>query len=228
MHIVQCVTYFHLSPLPLHLRTHPRTMEVEVKLRLPTAEAHQRVADLLAANHKVSHLQENVFFDGVNGELSSKKTVLRLRFYGADAHRCVVAVKGKAVIVDGISRVSEEEEEVADAATAHSCLADPQRLFILDSSLINRVAKEFQVQSFACLGGFRNVRNVFHWKDLVLELDETQYPFGTSYEIECETSDAEHARSVLEDFLHQNGIPFSYSTTSKFATFRSGKLPEIP
>lgn len=202
-------------------------MEVEVKLRLPTAQAHQKVADLLAVYHKVSHLQENIFFDGENGELSSKKAVMRLRFYGADAHKCVVSLKGKASIVNGISTVSEEEEEVADAASSHACVAEPHRLLTLDSTLIHRIVDDFKVQNFVCLGGFRNVRNVFHWENLVLELDETQYAFGTAYEIECETSNPEHARSVLEDFLNHHGIPFSYSTTSKFATFRSGKLPDI-
>ncbi|KAI5069158.1 hypothetical protein GOP47_0015459 [Adiantum capillus-veneris] len=202
-------------------------MEVEVKLRLPTAEAHQRVADLLAAYHQVTHLQQNFFFDGENGELSSKKAVMRLRFYGADSRKCIASLKGKATIANGISTVSEEEEEVADAASARACVAEPRHLLALDSTLINRITQDFQVQNFICLGSFRNVRNVFHWENLVLELDETQYDFGTAYEIECETSDPEHARSVLEDFLNHHGIPFSYSTSSKFAMFRAGKLPDM-
>ena len=44
-------------------------MEVEVKLRLPSAEAHAKIAKLLEPNHGVTHLQENVFFDGANEEL---------------------------------------------------------------------------------------------------------------------------------------------------------------
>eukprot|EP00250_Pteridium_aquilinum_P002775 c12995_g1_i1 orf=135-746(+) len=202
-------------------------MEVEVKLRLPSAEAHQRVADLLAANHKVSHLQENIFFDGLKGELSSNKAVLRLRFYGGDANKCVASLKGKARIVDGISTVSEEEEEIADPASAYACVADPIRLLNLDCALIRRVCEDFHIEGVVCLGGFRNVRNVFHWQGLTLELDETQFDFGTAYEIECETSDPQHARSVLEEFLNRHGIPFSYSTASKFAVFKSGKLPDM-
>jgi adenylate cyclase class IV len=81
-------------------------MEVEVKLRLQDAAAHEKVAALLATSHEVTHLQENVFFDGANQELSSKRMVLRLRFYNGDG-RCVVSLKGKAVIIDGISRGSE-------------------------------------------------------------------------------------------------------------------------
>ena len=77
-----------------------------MKLRLEDAAAHEKVAALLAASHEVTHLQENVFFDGANQELSSKRMVLRLRFYNGD-DRCVVSLKGKAVIIDGISRGSE-------------------------------------------------------------------------------------------------------------------------
>lgn len=84
----------------------PIAMEVEVKIRLDDALAHQKVAALLASNHQVTHLQENVFFDGAQQELSSKRAVLRLRFYNGD-QRCVVTLKGKAVIIDGISRGSE-------------------------------------------------------------------------------------------------------------------------
>lgn len=81
-------------------------MEVEVKIRLDDASAHQKVVALLTAHYQVTHLQQNVFFDGAQQELSSKNMVLRLRFYNGD-ERCVVSLKGKAVIIDGISRGSE-------------------------------------------------------------------------------------------------------------------------
>ena len=47
----------------------PAVTEVEVKLRLADAEAHAAVAQLLGDSHVVTHQQENVFFDGKNGEL---------------------------------------------------------------------------------------------------------------------------------------------------------------
>jgi adenylate cyclase class IV len=84
-------------------------MEVEIKLRLPDGPTHEKVASLLGPKHEVTYLQENVFFDGAAQELSSKRTVLRLRFYNGD-ERCVATVKGKAVIIDGISRGTEVRE----------------------------------------------------------------------------------------------------------------------
>lgn len=76
-----------------------------------------------------------------------------------------------------------------------------------------------------CLGGFRNVRNVYNWEGYKIELDETHFEFGTNYEIEVETSEPERVRQLLGGFLDSNNIPYAFSTLSKFAIFRSGKLP---
>ncbi len=37
------------------------------------------------------------------------------------------------------------------------------------------------------LGGFKNVRSDYDWEGFKLELDETQFDWGTVYEIEVET-----------------------------------------
>ncbi|KAF9588275.1 hypothetical protein IFM89_008692 [Coptis chinensis] len=79
---------------------------------------------------------------------------------------------------------------------------------------------------FVCLGGFRNVRGVYDWNGLKLELDETQYDFNISYEIECESDDPENVKMVLKKFLNENAVEYSYSEISKFVVCRSGKLPE--
>lgn len=44
-------------------------MEVEVKLRLPSAEAHASLAKVLAPFYETTYNQENIFFDGSNKEL---------------------------------------------------------------------------------------------------------------------------------------------------------------
>lgn len=211
-------------------------MEVEVKLRIPESSAHQRLSDLLAPRHLRTHHQENVFFDGSRGELSSRLAVLRLRFYDGDI-RCVASLKARALLSDGVSRVEEDEEDV-DPSAARACIAEPWRLLSLPaavvgcggpSRILKRVVVEFgaggEVPEFVCLGGFRNVRAVYGWDEgLTLELDETHYDFGTSYELECETTEPDRAKELLEGFLKENEIPYSYSTASKFAVFRAGKL----
>lgn len=204
-------------------------MEVEVKLRLHDSTSHQKLSDLLSPFHTKTLVQENVFFDGVNAELTSNLAALRLRFYNDNSH-CVLSLKVKPVISKGISRV-EEVEEPFDLTVGRASIAEPWRLLSFESSeILKRVKKEFGVGGkdggLVCLGGFRNVRAVYSWKGLKLELDETNYEFGTSYELECETLDPEKDKKLLEEYLVENGIRYSYSQVSKFAVFRSQKLPD--
>ncbi|XP_062078211.1 triphosphate tunnel metalloenzyme 3 [Humulus lupulus] len=201
-------------------------MEVEVKLRLPDATAHRRVSELLTPFLVTTHRQENCFFDGAAAELSSCRAVLRIRFSDKDP-RCMVSLKAKAVLKDGISRVEEDEEEL-DEPLGRACVAEVGKLGCVESRVLKRVREEFGVLEFVGLGGFENVRVVYEWKGLKLEVDETKYGFGTCYEIECESADPEAVKKVLEEFLKENGIEYSNSEASKFAIFRSGKLPSLP
>ncbi|KAM5548054.1 triphosphate tunnel metalloenzyme 3 [Rosa sericea] len=199
-------------------------MEVEVKLRLPDAAAHGQVTTLLAPFHLGTHRQENLFFDGSKSELSARRAALRLRFSDRSP-LCAVTLKAKAVLVDGVSRVEEDEEEM-DPAVGRACAAEPEKMMAAEESrVLRRVREEFGVLGFVGMGGFGNVRDVYDWKGLKLEVDETKYEFGTCYEIECESADPDGAKEKLEEFLKENGVRYSYSQVSKFATFRAGKLP---
>ncbi|KAH9624411.1 hypothetical protein KSS87_003430 [Heliosperma pusillum] len=213
-------------------------MEVEVKLRLPDAKAHQSLSTVLSPFHKQTHFQHNVFFDGAAGELSSRRAVLRLRFYGEDsatAKRCVVSLKAKAVLVDGVSRVEEDEEEI-DPDWAREIWANPNLIGSVELRILKRVRDEFGIKAeengsdggkYVCLGGFKNVRGVYEWNSLTLELDETLFDFGTLYEVECESAEPDKAKLLIEGLLKQSGIPYTYSAKSKFAIFISGKLPDL-
>ncbi|KAJ3675393.1 hypothetical protein LUZ60_004435 [Juncus effusus] len=201
-------------------------MEVEVKLRLPDAAAHRRLSDALASFHRCTHLQENIFFDGPNGELAAGSSALRLRFYGSDS-RCVLSLKSRPVLKAGISRVEEVEEDI-DPSVGRACVAQPCGLLSLASTcdIMKNVITEFNLdKTLVCLGGFKNVRAVYDWKDnLVLELDETSFSFGTVYEVECESENPEKAKELLEGFFKEVGVEYEYSRDNKFAIFRAGKL----
>ena len=150
----------------------------------------------------------------------------------------MLALKRRPRIDAGVSRV-EEVEEPLDAALALACADDPARLGQLDSPIVRLVADEYSVGGdaapFICLGGFRNTRAVYELEDededgggagggLVLELDETRFDFGTSYELECETAEPDRVKEVLERLLTVAGVPYEYSRSNKFACFMAGKL----
>lgn len=201
-------------------------MEVEIKLRLPSAAAHQLLSDVLSPFHLRTHLQQNLFFDTAAGDLAGALAALRVRFYDADA-KCVLSLKARAKLVDGVSRVEEEEEEILPSV-GREIVAEPSKVESLlpESKIMRRVREEIGVNGeFVCLGEFRNVRAVYEWEEgLILELDETKYEFGTSYEIECETTEPERVKVMLEGLLKEKEVPYEYSRASKFAVFRAGKL----
>ncbi|XP_073034588.1 triphosphate tunnel metalloenzyme 3-like isoform X1 [Primulina eburnea] len=200
-------------------------MEIEVKLRLPNKASYQKLLSLLSPFHVVTHHQHNTFFDGSASELSSRRAIFRLRFH-EQTHlpKCFACLKAKAIIINGVSRVEEDEEEV-DPNIGRACFEDPGKLTEMNSRVLRRVKEEFGVSGFMGLGGFKNVRNVYEWNEVKLEVDETKYEFGDLYEVECESVEPERVKGMIEEFFKQNGIDHSDSVVSKFAIFRAGNLP---
>ncbi|KDD71664.1 hypothetical protein H632_c4600p0, partial [Helicosporidium sp. ATCC 50920] len=150
-------------------------------------------------------------------ELRAAHVVLRLRFYNHDA-RALLTLKGKQVLRDGIGR-SSEQEVALEPAQARRYLEEPGALLEADIPLVQDLREALSLQGLVSLGGFCNVRQEFDWEGLRLELDQTQYEWGTLFELECETDEPEAARDRLEAFLSTNDVAFSYSATSKFANF---------
>lgn len=67
-------------------------MQVEIKLRLPNKEAHDKVAEALKDAYIETHDQENFFYEGSEKELNKARVSLRTRFYGGDK-KCVITMK---------------------------------------------------------------------------------------------------------------------------------------
>ncbi|XVF34539.1 hypothetical protein REPUB_Repub18cG0067700 [Reevesia pubescens] len=124
--------------------------------------------------------------------LSSQLFVLRLCFLNNDT-RCIIFLKSKPTLVDGVNRVEEHEEEL-DSCVARACVEDPARLGKIESRILKRVKEEFGIgdeMGFVC--------------------------------VECDSAYPDGVKTLLEEFLKDNGIDYSYMT--KFAIFRSGELP---
>ncbi|KAK7853333.1 triphosphate tunel metalloenzyme 3, partial [Quercus suber] len=138
-------------------------IEVEVKVRLPDSTSHQKLSTLLSPFYNKTLLQEKVFFNGSDSQLSSNLAVLRLCFItttATTANHCVLSLKAKPVISQGIN-CAQELEEPMGPTLGHACIAEPwQLLSITDSAIVERVKLEFGVSGLVwlvCLGGFRNL-----------------------------------------------------------------------
>ncbi|KAF9202446.1 hypothetical protein BGZ49_007406, partial [Haplosporangium sp. Z 27] len=174
-------------------------MEIEIKIRLSTEADTARLEHALGGSPFVSEDQDNVFFEGVNKELIKNKLVFRIRIIeksGKD-RIAVVALKGNAVLVDGISKV-EEEEEVIDIKIAEQIIENPN--LIPETAKTHRLLKKI-VERVPCndgythMGRFKNVRHKYQWQEYVVEVDRTMYPHGTAYEVEIESTNPENAKA---------------------------------
>ncbi|KAI5600441.1 hypothetical protein BDE02_01G024900 [Populus trichocarpa] len=161
-------------------------MEIGVKLRLPDSNSHQKLSTILSPLHIKSLIQENIFFDSKSSKLSSNLAALRL---------------SKPIMSNGISCVKKHEEPI-DPRINRVCVAEPWKLLG-----VRREVGIGENEDLVCLSGFRNVRQVFDWKGLKLELEPEKY------------------KELIEGLLKDNWIEFSYSEANEFALFRSGKLP---
>jgi uncharacterized protein YjbK len=199
-------------------------MEVEIKLQLPDAAAHAKVLSMLAPQRKAIYAQRNYFFDSPDGRVSKFRRTLRIRFFDDD--KAVLTIKGRQEMKDGVGRATEVEDDLP-LDFAKKCLDEPSLLLTSDSQHIQQIKKDADLSELTLLGGFKNNRSVFDWEGYTLEIDETIYSptdscpsEDTFYEIELETDDPEAIKGKLGDFLKENGVPYEFSTTTKFGRFR--------
>ncbi|KAG9068860.1 hypothetical protein KI688_011147 [Linnemannia hyalina] len=176
-------------------------MEIEIKIRLASEEHTARLEHALGGSPVSVEDQDNVFFDGVNKELIKNKLVFRIRVIEKSGKEpvAVVALKGNAVLIDGIASV-EEEEEAIEIDLARRIIENPGLIpeaansHRLLKKIVNRIPCS---EGYSHMGRFRNVRHKYQWQDYLVEVDRTSYPHGTAYEIEIESTDPEKAKSRL-------------------------------
>lgn len=110
-----------------------------------------QVTTLLALFHLGTHRQENLCFDRSKAELLVSRAILRLN--SSDRYPlCAVTLKARTVLVDVVSRVEKDEEEL-DPAIGRASIAKPDKLMSADSRVLRRMREEFGVLGFEGLGG---------------------------------------------------------------------------
>ncbi|KAK9800869.1 hypothetical protein WJX73_002996 [Symbiochloris irregularis] len=143
--------------------------------------------------------------------------LLKCRFYN-DTERALLTLKGQQNLVGGIGRGTELETDI-DPIKARALLQSPDDLLGMKIGFVDEVCRKLGVEHLVGLGGFKNVRKDFSWEGFKLELDETQFEWGTVFEIEVETEEPEQLKGKLESFLHEHQVSYSYSSVTKFHNF---------
>ncbi|KAF9187137.1 hypothetical protein BGZ51_001519 [Haplosporangium sp. Z 767] len=203
-------------------------MEIEIKIRLPTEEDTAKLERALGTPLVASEDQDNVFFDGAHRELIKERLVFRIRVIeksGKDPV-AVVALKGNAVLVNGIAHV-EEEEEAIDIDIARRIIEDPNLIpdAAANHQLLKKIVKRVPCKDgYTHMGRFRNERHKYQWQGYLVEVDRTMYPHGTAYEIEIESTDPAQAKERLTSLLEEQGVPFGNSERNKFENMLYGTL----
>jgi uncharacterized protein YjbK len=198
--------------------------EVEVKIQLLSKEDYDKF-DKEIGTPKVVQNQENVFFDGTQKEITSVKSIFRLRFFDDEnkKERCFLTHKGKSTLSQGVSSVEESEEEV-DAQLARQAISDPNTMLQWKGELIELLRDMYKVNGFVYLGGFKTLRKKYEFENHLIEFDQVQYSFGTNYEIEVETPDAHSFKPKLTQLLDNFNVKYQDSKRSKFANFVAGSI----
>jgi adenylate cyclase class IV len=170
-------------------------MEIEVKIRLPSAAEHARVNQLLGDAFKTQE-QVNAFFDTADNQLAPHRVVFRLRTNNASEY--VITVKESGKLVDGVSRASEREV-VIPGELGKSISTDANQLVVAAKSipLVKEILDRFPSPEWKRIGQYKTLRRKFNWEGFVVELDQTEFEFGTAYEIEIETVEAEQAKAKM-------------------------------
>ncbi|KAF9931318.1 hypothetical protein FBU30_010457 [Linnemannia zychae] len=203
-------------------------MEIEIKIRLASEEHTARLEKALGGTPISSENQDNVFFDGVNKELISNKLVFRIRLIEKSGKEpiAIVALKGNALLVNGIAHV-EEEEEAIDIEVARRIIENPN--LIPEAAQSHRLLKKI-VERVPCkegythMGRFKNVRHKYQWQEYLVEVDRTSFSHGTAYEVEIESTDPEKAKARFTALLQEHDIPFGNSQRNKFENMILGSL----
>lgn len=211
-------------------------MVQDVKIRLFTEEDVHRFATVIANDFVSEDVQENYFFDGLNGELSSKMSFFRVRV--KNGGQSVVGAVKEHQEVEGGTQVCWTQELPIDAEDAARLLTNPRSLpeaseFLAKSPSVLAAAlrEKFLLTGLSFVGSFRTHRATYSWSTsssqpvgLVIKIDKTKFPFGPHFEVEVSqiTVPVHDILDELSAWLTVNAIPFEVSSQSKLEAFMDG------
>ncbi|MEQ8768558.1 MAG: CYTH domain-containing protein [Planctomycetota bacterium] len=190
--------------------------EIEIKLRLPSAEAAQAVQAKLPAARAVRH-QVNHYYDTADLAIQRElRGMLRVRRQDA---RWIVCLKlGASISDDGTLRTEEIESDWQPPRAWR-----PEQigeLLACGLAPIERLAAVLRRVDLVYLGALENTRSEHSFEGHLIELDRTLLPRGrVEHELECETEDPDSLRPKLLDLLRRAGVEAAPQTRTKYQRF---------
>jgi uncharacterized protein YjbK len=197
-------------------------IETELKLGLvDTGQLDRLLASLPIPEGDVE--QANTYLVDIQGRLKAAGIMLRIRTMRPIAalrpKACVVTAKRGRKTSDGVFVADEYEQDLAVEAFA-ATQANPSVLLVNAGSAIRWVLDQANPKDLHVQGAMSNRRRVIAYEGLTLEIDETTFPGGhVDVEIEVETHNPEHARSVLLRHCQRLGVDLFNQPLAKYARF---------
>lgn len=204
--------------------------ETEIKVLIQPNNWTKVLEYFKETSEKVSKKKQTNYFIDTEGKLLKHRgDFLRYRVEdGVD--KAKLTLKENRNITDGISNCIELEEKIdilkscLDQCSISSRLSDQfvDELSSYSSVIIPELSKRnYGLKQGWYLGSFVTDRTVCNWKNLTVELDESDYLGNFQYEIEIETSEPEVVLLLLKQTLDTLSVSYTLSTQSKFQTLMS-------
>jgi uncharacterized protein YjbK len=175
--------------------------EKELKLVLSESEYNLLISHL-KENAKAGQVlkQRNTYFDTRDMDLLRRGDMLRLRDENGSR---ILTLKQRASCDDGYFVCNEKEEKLKDGADWKS------------------ICVQWGVTAeLKSVGAIENLRQCYHWRSYLLEIDRTIFPGGkVDHELECETLEPEQLKRVLKELFANLQIPYSPQDKTKFRRF---------
>ncbi len=182
-------------------------MEKELKFIVPDREACGRLKALLGVPRE-ELTQTNLYYDTPDRRVAQAFSMLRIR--RSEKGTRLTFKQGRRQH-NGYFEAEEIECRLEDEV-------DPNQL--AHTEPMQRFGQQFQTTEVELLGEVVNRRLVYKLEcGEVLELDQTDFPGQTDYEIEVETERPEQVTRELARLVEQAGFRLVAQTETKFSRF---------
>ncbi|KAI8814391.1 hypothetical protein BJ742DRAFT_848594 [Cladochytrium replicatum] len=192
------------------------------------------LANLASGSSKLHRVysQQDFILDGRNHELWAAGLTLIIRYSSEQFPLrevitdkvCTIVLK-ETLFFEGdserpIFEVSEREETFTFNNEIKQVLLGTPITHDSQSKIFQDVVAKFPQLDIRCIGSFKNLRHVFDWNTVMLEIDRCTFSFGEGFF--CRFVPDENIIANFLTYLQNTGIVYAVNMSSKTSLFFSG------